>query len=565
MGYPTDSPDALKFKAEDSKAAFIVLGKAKDLSIYSKFIGELETVKGVIFWNANKQHPETLPADAVELIGKKRFFPWDAFMEEGNKGGDAKSHREEVQKRIAEQMPGQACSVVYTSGTTGTPKGVMLSQDSMASSARTISEQILTKPPGGWFSGLYEKDEQFRILSFLPLNHVAGQMMDIIGPLFITSQKKGRYATVTFPAKCYLKKTCSIEMLTDTRPVIFLGVPEVWDGLKLKLERAATGVVAKVLPWSAILWKIGLDKVMYAVSGAGPIKPDTISFFKNIGIDILNMFAQSESSALGTTWTNEDFKREGIEKKFGSIGRAVGNELKLDDTKDDEDKSRDEIMLKGRNVMLGYLNRPDKTKETVNQDGWLMTGDKGSIDEDGFVYLTGRLKEIMKIQGEMIAPVAVEQGILKSCNPPGDTILKQVIVVGDGMYYISVLITLLEKVKEDENGTPRPTGDLDGAAKKIDPALENQTVAEAKKSKKWAAHLSECIGAYNKVAAKSQEAVYRYVILPKDITAEDSPDLMTPTFKIKREGVSEQYQKEIEQCGGENPLTEAKIMPCPDP
>merc|ERR1712151_1085814 len=282
------------------------------------------------------------------------------------------------------------------------------------------------------------------------------------------------------PAKCYLKKTCSIETLKDTRPVLLLGVPEVWDGLKLKLERASTKGVAKILPWSIIRKGIGLDKVMYAVSGAGPIKPDTIAFFKKIGIDILNMFAQSESSALGTTWTNEDFKREGIEEKFGSIGRAVGNELKLDNTLDDEGNSRDEIMLKGRNVMLGYLNRPDKTKETVNQDGWLMTGDKGSIDSDGFVYLTGRLKEIMKIQGEMIAPVAVEQGILKSCNPPGETVLKQVIVVGDGKYYISVLITLLEKIREDAQGTPRPTGELDGSAKGIDTDLK--TVAAARKS-----------------------------------------------------------------------------------
>merc|ERR1719159_903296 len=114
--------------------------------------------------------------------------------------------------------------------------------------------------------------------------------------------------------------------------------------------------------------------------------------------------------------------------------------------------------------MLGYLNRKDKTKHTVTGDGWLMTGDKGIIDSDGFVFLTGRHKEIMKIQGEMIAPVAVEQGILRSCNPPGETVLKQVIVVGDGKYYISVLITLLERVKEDTSGTPRPSGELDGAA-----------------------------------------------------------------------------------------------------
>merc|ERR1712151_211992 len=159
------------------------------------------------------------------------------------------------------------------------------------------------------------------------------------------------------------------------------GVPEVWDGLKLKLEQAATTGVTQYAPWSIIQRGIGLDKVMYAVSGAGPIRPDTISFFEKIGINILNMFAQSESSALGTTWTNEDFKKKGIKSKF-------------DETLDDEGKPRNEIMLKGRNVMLGYLNRPDKTEETI-KNGWLMTGDKGEIDSDGFVWLTGRLKEIM--------------------------------------------------------------------------------------------------------------------------------------------------------------------------
>merc|ERR1712151_1298161 len=468
------------------------------------------------------------------------------------KKADAGS-RAEVKTRIAEQMPGQACSVVYTSGTTGNPKGVMLSQDNSASSAKTIAEKILTKkPPGG----------EFRVISFLPLNHVAGQMMDILGPLYISS-RKDTYVTVSFPAMCYLKKTCSIETLSDTKPVIFLGVPEVWDGLKLKLEVGAKEGIGKNAPWWVILTKIGLDKVMYAVSGAGPIRPDTISFFKNTGVNILNKFAQSESSALGTTWTNEDFKINGIEKKFGSIGKAVGNELKLDETLDDEGNPRNEIMLKGRNVMLGYLNRQDKTDETVTKDGWLMTGDKGRIDSDGFVFLTGRLKEIMKIQGEMIAPVAVEQGILKSCNPPGETVLKQVVVVGDGKYYISVLITLLEKIREDARGTPRPTGELDAAAKGIDTDLN--TVAAARKSEKWAGHLRQCIGDYNKIAAKSQEKVYRYVILPKDITADDSPDLMTPTFKIKREGVIERYKDEIEKCGGEEALSNAQITACPDP
>merc|ERR1712187_404169 len=106
-----------------------------------------------------------------------------------------------------------------------------------------------------------------------------------------------------------------------------------------------------------------------------------------------------------------------------------------------------------------------------------------------------------------------------------------------------------------------PTGELDGAAKGID--TDVQTVAAARKSEKWAAHLRQCIGDYNKVAAKSQEKVYRYLILPKDITADDSPDLMTPTFKIKREGVSKQYKDQIEKFGGDEALSDAQIMPCP--
>merc|ERR1719396_89611 len=108
-----------------------------------------------------------------------------------------------------------------------------------------------------------------------------------------------------------------------------------------------------------------------------------------------------------------------------------------------------EIVLYGRNMMLGYLNKEAKTAEAFTPSGWLKTGDRGKIDADGYVFLTGRLKEIFKdIGGEMIAPVAVEQGIKEACNPPGKQILKQVIVVGDGKYYISALVTLVEGLKE---------------------------------------------------------------------------------------------------------------------
>jgi len=225
-----------------------------------------------------------------------------------------------------------------------------------------------------------------------------------------------------------------------------------------------------------------------------------------------------------------------LDEKFGSIGKALGNELKIDET-------TSEILLRGRNVMLGYMNRPEKTSEAITEDGWLKTGDKGRVDKDGFVFLVGRLKEIMKsFGGEMIAPVTVEEGIKKACNGDG-LIVKQAVVQGDGAYYLSVVLTLVEDAADGI-----PTGDLAGAAKEVDAAA--QTVAAAQTSPVWAERLAKCIGSYNAGAAKAPEKVWRYAILPRDITAESSPDLMTPTFKIKREGVAAKYRDLIASCGG---------------
>jgi len=273
-----------------------------------------------------------------------------------------------------------------------------------------------------------------------------------------------------------------------------------------------------------------------------------------MGIPILNVFGQSESSAVGTAWVPRHYREhKDFEKKFGSIGKAIGIEVKIADPDKD---GRGEIVMRGRNLMMGYLNNLPKTKSTFSTDGWLLTGDQGRIDEDGFVFLTGRLKEIMKdLGGEMILPVQVEEGIKRSCNKPKRTIINEAIVVGDGQYFISVLLTLMEAKPENI-----PNGDLIGFAKEIDASV--QTVSKARKSNLWAKELSTCIGEYNNVAAKAQERVYRYYILPKDLTAEDSPNLVTPTQKIKRNEVVEAFAKKIELCGGAKGETDRKIRPC---
>lgn len=555
--YPTDSPDALEFKAKDSGAVFVVVGKVRDLNAYSQFVGDVKTLKAVVYWDLNPQYPSQIDKDVVAKLetNNRKLLHWDDFI---NIGKTATAERAEVVKGVDEQKPGQAGSVVYTSGTTGNPKGVMLSQDALTWTMQNVIAFMYgtNTTEGDKVSKVPRPNPHQRVVSYLPLNHIAGQELDMLFPVGWTG-KEGQVATIYFPAICFLKKTCFVEQLVDAKPTNFLGVPAVWNGLKAKIEvasrRGLKRLVAKLKP-SVILKKLGLGSLDIAVSGAGPISKETLTFFHNMGINILNVYGQSESSAIGTAWLNRDFYRySNFKSKFGSIGRALGIRVRIANP---DSEGRGEIQLRGRNLMMGYLNNLPKTKGAFASDGWLMTGDQGKIDEDGFVHLTGRIKEIMKdLGGEMILPVQVEEGIKKACNKPLKAIINEVVVVGDGQYFISALITLMEEKPENI-----PDGKLFGYAKHVDSSAT--TVLEAKKSDAWAKELSTCIGEYNKVAAKSQERVFRYYILPQDITAEDSPDLMTPTQKIKRTGIVAKYAKEITSCGADKQLIERKVEPC---
>jgi len=557
--YPSDSPGTLKYKATDSGAAFIVLGKVKDLSVYSEFIDELPSVKTVIYWDVNKDHPEKVVASVSEKLktSTRKLYHWDEFVEIGNSASE-EMHKQ-VKEAIKKHKPGQAGSVVYTSGTTGNPKGVLLSQDSLTYAMRSAINELFLGQNNEGLKAVNHKPikQRQRIVSYLPLNHIAGQELDMMWPLGWTGEP-GRVATIYFPAICFLKKTCFVEQLVDTKPTTFLGVPAVWSGLKGKIEQASSKglakLVAKFMP-KILLKKLGLNAIDVAVSGAGAISKETLTFFHNLGINILNVYGQSESAALGTSWRNSFFKdHRDFKSKFGSIGKPIACDVKI---KDPDSQARGEILMRGRNLMLGYLNNPAKTMSTFTEDGWLLTGDQGKFDDDGFVYLTGRLKEIMKdLGGEMILPVQVEEGIKKACNKPMKSIIEEVILVGDGEFFVSALITLLEE--KDEN---IPNGKLIGYAKRIDPAATS--VREAKTSQSWKDELAGCIGEYNKnIAAKGQERIYRYYILPKAITGDDAPDLMTPTQKIKRTGVVAKYTNEIQSCGGGKKLTNRTIQPC---
>jgi long-chain-fatty-acid--CoA ligase ACSBG len=276
--------------------------------------------------------------------------------------------------------------------------------------------------------------------------------------------------------------------------------------------------------------KLGLKQMRIALSGAGAIKPDTVAFFHKLKIDILNVYGQSESTGGGTLTTPHTFDM----KKTGSIGKVLpGTKIRYVNT-----EFGNELQLFGRHIMLGYLNKAAKTGGTVDGEGWLATGDIAETDEDGYVWLTGRSKEIMKNHGgEMIAPVLAEQSIEKACAG----LVAKVIVVGDKEYYLSALVMLPEELDGTE-----PTGRLAGAAKGVVEGVS--TITEAQNSTQYSDMLKECFADYNTNLALNRVArVFRFTILDHAINTEDQ-DLMTPTQKLKRDGVMTKFSEEYSKC-----------------
>jgi len=576
--YPTDTADAIEYKSKDADVKIVLVGKQNDLEVFATVASKQPSMKHIIAWGET-DISNFLNEDKSDFTVSR----WEDFLmtsEEPNitfpdrcccmhkrtPNGEGECHlltktelnkvkgkktkcknnnmnlklkhkvdgcdslaatylEKQLDSQLRERLntinPGQAASVVYTSGTTGGAKGVMLSQDSLTWTIENVANQI-------FLSTDFHKTD--RSVSYLPLNHIAGQLMDILGPMYISA--KDHNSVVYFPSTCYVKYLCMPAYLQAVEPTIFLGVPEVWDKIKAKLQPSLPKLpsFATKMMSGLVKGKLGLKEMRIALSGAGAIKPDTVAFFHKLKIDILNVYGLSESTGAGTLTTPQTFNM----KKTGSIGKVLpGTQIRYVDT-----EFGTELQLFGRNIMLGYLNKEAKTTAAVDEEGWLATGDIAETDEDGYVWLTGRSKEIMKNHGgEMIAPVLAEQSIEKAC----EGLVAKVITVGDKEYYLSALVMLPEELDGTE-----PTGRLIGAAKD---AVEGvSTITEAQASTQYTDMLKECFAQYNTDLALNRVArVFRFTILDHAINTEDQ-DLMTPTQKLKRDGVIHKFSKQYSKC-----------------
>jgi long-chain-fatty-acid--CoA ligase ACSBG len=366
----------------------------------------------------------------------------------------------------------------------------------------------------------------------------------------------------TWFAKPTALKGTLVQTLRDVRPTLFLGVPRVWEkfqeamkaigaqttGLKLKI---ATWAKAKGLqgsmaiqrgesvPWgwwlanklvfSKVKANLGLDRCRFHATAAAPIQRDTLDYFLSLNIPLMEVYGMSENCGPETVFVVGQYR-------IGICGRPMrGVELKIDQP--DED-GNGEVLMRGRHVFMGYLMNEEKTKEAIDADGWLHTGDIGRVDADGFLSITGRIKELLiTAGGENVAPVPIEDR-MKEEMP----LLANVMVVGDKLKFLSMLVTL--KCEVD----PETTSPLDQLTKDAIAILKGigsdaETVSAARDDPKVKAYIEEGMKRANDLSVSRAQKIQKFTILPEDFSIPGGE--LGPTLKLRRPIVGKKYADEI--------------------
>jgi long-chain acyl-CoA synthetase len=336
-------------------------------------------------------------------------------------------------------QPDDVLTLIYTSGTTGQPKGVEITHAQMLANC-TAAASVWPEPVG----------PADRVISYLPMAHIAERYGSHYSPMLTGEQVTPLADAKALPGA-----------LTDVRPTIFGGVPRVWEKLKAGIEtlvayepdqarrqavqdafgvglRYVDATLAGEVPaglaeayqradeqvFSQIRLLLGLDQIRGAVSGAAPIAPEILKFMLALGIPVTEVWGMSECSCIGTANPPEAIR-------IGTVGKAIpGVQLKL--------AGDGELLLRGPIVMKGYRNDPARTAEAIDTGGWLHTGDLATIDEDGYVMITGRKKElIINAAGKNMSPAGIESAVLAA-----SLLIAQVVAVGDRRPCIVALIAL---------------------------------------------------------------------------------------------------------------------------
>jgi long-chain acyl-CoA synthetase len=426
------------------------------------FVGKLDS------WKSQKSGvPENIKKVQFPFWKNEGCSSWDEFL------ADHLPLKENISLN-----PNDLCTIIYTSGTTGNPKGVVHTFNS----ATTHIRQALTK------LNLTKED---RFFSYLPLSHVAERLLVEMGSIYSGG-------TVYFAESLDSFK----DNLVFSKPTIFLAVPRIWlkfqQGILGKLNQKKLNVLLSIPIINGLIKKklqkaLGLNEVRYAVTGAAAISKELLLWFDKIGIPILEAYGMTENFGVTCLSLPEA-------KKYGAVGKPFepNTSVKL--------SSEGEIQSKSEANMLGYFKNEEKTKEMLDNEGWLHSGDKGEFDSQHFLKVTGRVKDAFKTsKGKYVTPTKIE-GYFEMCE-----IVEHICVMGSGLPAPIAVVILNEMGKKsDENSIQ----------KHLELALET---ANSK------------IEEYERLSN---------VIILKDEWSIDN-GLLTPTLKLKRNIVEQKYAPQI--------------------
>ncbi len=499
--YETNSPEQCKYIAEHSEANIAVVENAEQLAKFKKIKDQLPDLKAIVLMTGS---------DSDEGV-----YSWEELPKIAEKVS-----MEELDERIKAQGPDDCCTLIYTSGTTGNPKGVMISHDNLVWTSKAVVDTV-------------NGDENEQIISYLPLSHIAEQAVSLHGPINMG-------CTTWFAESLDLLG----DNLNEVHPTIFVGVPRVWEKIQAKMVAAGSqnpwlkkqiavwarkkGLaggyaeqegkpkpalynLAHKLVFSAVREKLGLDRCRLFISTAAPISLDTLEFFLSLGIPITEVYGMSECTGPATVSLPYPFKY-----RTSWAGPVLpGGEMAIADD--------GEVLMKGRHVFKGYFKNEEATKESLDADGWLHSGDVGKIDDKGFLKITDRKKELIITAGGENIPPQVLEGKIKAIS-----LINQVVVIGDKRKYLTLLLTLDEEKLEQEGPAAGSTArDMESAAK----------------CEKIRAYIQKQLDEVNATLARVQ-TIKKFVILPNELTIEGGE--LTPTMKLKRRIVNEKYSEEIE-------------------
>jgi long-chain acyl-CoA synthetase len=504
-------------------------------------VGDLD-----LFEEVNKAKKECINLESIVLINgyeeKKDLdyvYSYHELIEKGREINASDSSK--LDEATATITPDTLACLIFTSGTTGKPKGVMISHKNVLWTIESLFGQMIpaTMHP--------------RIVSYLPMAHIAARAGDHYQAIYRVGQ--------IFPVPVLEDMR---DALPTIKPSVFLAVPRVWEKFKAGLEarieenpkkdlisKAIANGLEKVeyeqrgesvpfmvkvkdavfskLVFSKFKEGLGIMNTEYFVTAAAPMNKDVHKWFHAIGIDVTEIYGMTEDTGPATIGISgnavetfsKKLKSEGIEvpKVLNPIGK-VGIPIPGTEVKVEEDG---ELCLKGNHVTQGYFKAEEETKETFDSEGWLHTGDLAEIDESGYVKIIGRKKEILITSaGKNIAPVEVED-LIKPHQ-----LIGQVCVVGDGKKYLSALIVL------DGDGGAESWASDNGLDYSIESMASDPKVIDA---------IQKQVDKANSQVAQVQQ-VKKFVILEKEWT--DSSGELTPTLKLKRNVIAEMYSEEIE-------------------